>query len=500
MIELTFYGGVREIGGTKILLRTDGGSVFIDFGKDFTFENAYFEEPFSPPFHIPSLLRVGALPDMPGLYRMDPDRPVDGVIVSHAHLDHCGHVPLLSPHVPVYAGADTRELILIRSEMGTRGWANDFSLTDWRTFTTGDVVEISGTDIRFMPVHVDHSVPAAYAFIIEAGGKKIAYTGDLRMHGRHPRMTEDFLGALKVNPIDALICEGTHVAPEGADPEADLVAHMESVFRQRMGESAPAAINLPCPTEEDVQAQLSQVIRSAAGLVLVEVAPVDLDRVFSVWRAACDAGRILLLPSRLARMVLEAKRRTGIQDLPEIKGSALYLPQARKHADRRSKDEPPDMEELVVGRRTWEQALAVRWVGAGGLIFGLPEGRQAIRENGDGFVICSSQTGKVLAELSYGIGTALHPITFILSKIGPFNPQLAISFSRLLQWLALYGCCEYYQVHVSGHASAEDIERVVGVANPGTLIPVHTRHPEMFTQWHERVLTGIEVGRSVAIG
>jgi len=249
-----------------------------------------------------------------------------------------------------------------------------------------------------------------------------------------------------------------------------------------------------------VQAQLSQVIRSAAGLVLVEVAPVDLDRVFSVWRAACDAGRTLLLPSRLARMVLEAKRRTGIQDLPEIKGSALYLPQARKHADRRSKDEPPDMEELVVGRRTWEQALAVRWVGAGGLIFGLPEGRQAIRENGDGFVICSSQTGKVLAELSYGIGTALHPITFILSKIGPFNPQLAISFSRLLQWLALYGCREYYQVHVSGHASMDDLARVIEAANPDRLIPVHTHHPETFEALHDSVLSEIEVGRPETIG
>jgi len=499
MIELTFYGGVRQIGGTKILLRSDGGSVFIDFGKDFTLENAYFEEPFSPPFHIPSLLRVGALPDIPGLYRIDPDRPVDGVIVSHAHLDHCGHIPLLSPHVPVYVGADTKELILIRSAMGTGGWANDFSLTDWRTFTTGDVVEMGRGAIRFMPVHVDHSVPASYGFIIEADGKKIAYTGDLRMHGRHPRMTEDFVGALKVNSIDALICEGTHVAPEAGDPEADLVSQMESVLRLRMGESTPAAINLPCSTEADVEAQLSQVIRSAPGLVLVEVAPLDLDRVFSVWRAACDAGRILVLPSRLAYVVHETKRRTAMENLPDIRGCALYLSQIKKRADRRRVEEPPDVEELIVGRRAWEQALAVRWVAGGGLIFGLPQGRQAIRESGDRFVLCSPQVTKLLAELSYDGDATAQPIAFILSKIGPFNPEMAISFNRLRQWLAMYGCDSYYHVHVSGHASAEDIARIIEVASPSRVIPVHTRYPEMFERWHDRVLSQVAIGQGILI-
>ena len=209
------------------------------------------------------------------------------------------------------------------------------------------------------------------------------------------------------------------------------------------------------------------------------------------------AAAVLILPSRLARMVLEAKRRTAIQDLPEINGSALYLSQIKKHADRRGPEEPLDLEELIVGRRTWEQALAVRWVEGGGLIFGLPEGRQAIREGH--FVICSPQAVKLLMELSYDANAVVRPLTFVLSKIGPFNPVLAISFSRLLQWLALYGCREYYQVHVSGHASSGDIERIIEVANPGTVIPVHTRHPEMFTQWHERVLTGIEPGRPVAL-
>lgn len=498
MLELTFYGGVREIGGTKILLRSDSGSIFIDFGKSFGLESAFFEEPWNPPFYIPSLQAIGALPSIEGLYRMKPARPVDGVLISHAHLDHCGHVPLLSPEIPVYAGEDTKNLILIRGETYDRGWTNDYGPTNWRTFRTGDVVQVGGTDISFMPVHVDHSVPASYGFIIQADGRKIAYTGDLRMHGRHPRMTDDFLAALRVNAIDTLICEGTHAMPEGGDPETELLAHMEQVFRQRMGKIAPHAIRIPCSMEKDVEAGLRQIIRTSRSLVLVEVAPIDLDRVWSVWRAARDAGRILVLPSRLAYIILQARRRTKIQNLPDVKGTALYLSQIKKHADRRTPDEPLDAEELGVGRRRWEQGLVGEWVGEGGLLFGLPQGREAIRENGDRFVICSPQVANLLPELCYNGGTC--PVTFVLSKIGPFNPEMAVSFDRFLHWLSLYGCRDYYQVHVSGHASMTDVARVIQTANPGRLVPIHSQHPEMFNGLHDNVLSDIEVGEPLLLG
>ena len=498
MIELTFYGGVREIGGTKILLRSDGGSVFIDFGKDFSLESAYFEEPWNPPFYIPSLQGIGALPPIDGLYRLNPGRPVDGVVISHAHLDHCGHIPLLSPQIPVYAGRDTKELILIRSETYNRGWTNDFSLTDWRTFRTGDVVQVEGTGINFMPIHVDHSVPASYGFIIEAGGRKLAYTGDLRMHGRHPRMTEDFLGALRVNKIDTLICEGTNAASEGRDPDAELLAHMGDVFRQHMGDAAPQAISVPCSIEADVEAGLQDVISRSKGLVLVEVAPIDLNRVWSVCRAARAAGRIPVVPTRLGYIIMQATRRSCIQDLPAVDGMGLYLSQLKKHADRRSAGDPPDAEELLTGRREWEQRLALGWLRSRGMLVGLPEGREAIRDNAGLFVICSPQVVNLLPELCYGGGT--FPVTFILSKIGPFDPQMAVSFDKLLHWLALYGCCNYYQIHTSGHASMDDLARVIEAANPDRLIPVHTHHPETFERLHGNVLSEIEVGRPVAIG
>jgi ribonuclease J len=42
MTKLTFYGGVNEIGGNKILLEDKGTKIFLDFGQSFTFGSEFF--------------------------------------------------------------------------------------------------------------------------------------------------------------------------------------------------------------------------------------------------------------------------------------------------------------------------------------------------------------------------------------------------------------------------------------------------------------------------
>jgi mRNA degradation ribonuclease J1/J2 len=43
LVKLTFFGGVNEIGGNKILLEDKGTRIFLDFGQSFTFGSDYFE-------------------------------------------------------------------------------------------------------------------------------------------------------------------------------------------------------------------------------------------------------------------------------------------------------------------------------------------------------------------------------------------------------------------------------------------------------------------------
>ena len=80
------------------------------------------------------------------------------------------------------------------------------------TFRTGDKLRIGSLEVE--PIHVDHSVPGAYGFIIYTSAGPIGYTGDIRLHGTVPQMTRDFIERAKNEKLIALIMEGTRIADE----------------------------------------------------------------------------------------------------------------------------------------------------------------------------------------------------------------------------------------------------------------------------------------------
>ena len=392
---------------------------------------------------------------MSGMYRTDSGSPpVAGILISHAHLDHYGCVPFVAPGIPVYAGEDTKRLIDIRNETGQSTWHNRDDHVDWRSFRTGDEVALDGADIRFQPIHVDHSVPASYGFVLEAGGKRLAYTGDLRLHGRHARMTEEFVASLREKPLDILICEGTRVSPAGGDPDDDLRQRMERAYQERMGEAAPEAVKVECQREEDVERELTSVIGESESLVLVEVSPLDLDRMYTVWRATKSARRTIVIPAKQAYMMQEAARRTRIEDLVPVGETTLFMQQRRKNKKLLAPGEPEDSE--VEAFYKWEHTLIDDWRAAGSdVLWGL-DGRADLRDNPQRYVICAPQVVYILPELCYRASPC--SIDFVLAKSEPFNEELLFSFDKLLHWLAFYGCRRYYQIHVSGHASPEALD------------------------------------------
>src|SRR4030042_5242164 len=113
MTALTFYGGVGEIGGNKILLESDSTRVLLDFGMSFTQAGKYFDE-FLQPRGLNGLgdyLMTGLIPPIKGLYRRDlPSRDydlnskqpsIDAILLSHGHVDHSAFISMLDRDVAV---------------------------------------------------------------------------------------------------------------------------------------------------------------------------------------------------------------------------------------------------------------------------------------------------------------------------------------------------------------------------------------------------------------
>ena len=137
------------------------------------------------------------MPKIKGLYSEDElettnlkySKPeIDAIVLSHYHWDHMGRISFVDPEIPVYCGETTA---LFQEAYGSSGGSplDDHKLI---TFRTGDKKKIHGVEI--IPIHVDHSIPGAYGFIIHTSAGPIVYTGDLRFHGQKGSMTRRVCG------------------------------------------------------------------------------------------------------------------------------------------------------------------------------------------------------------------------------------------------------------------------------------------------------------------
>jgi len=467
MTSLTFYGGVNEIGGNKILLEDKDTKVFLDFGKSFSRRATYFEEYLNPRTSngIVDFLTMGLVPDISGVYRDDlmvmagrkPEKPdIDAVLLTHAHADHADYISFLHEDIPIHMGSACHLILKALAERASRTIEKEildfkprpYSIKDTpikrkiNEFRTGDKFKIGSLEVE--PIHVDHSVPGAYGFIIWTSEGPIAYTGDIRLHGTHSEMTREFIERAKeVKPI-ALISEGTRIADKETEESEQLVYQ-----------------------------QSSKIVSETNNLVFADFNFKDVDRFMTFFNIAKETGRKFVVKMNDAFFLkhLSQDKHLNVPNIDD-ENIIIYLPKrgtgTYSDSDYKGKDK-----EFLDLHNTWtaEQIAA--------------------------------KPDKVLCAIGYYSFTALIDMKlkpgarYIHSSSEPYNEEQELSQERLNAWIKHFGMHKF-QSHCSGHARGSDLLEAVSDIDAKTLYPVHTEHPDTYKKVSNNMVL-IEEGKTYVL-
>jgi len=473
--SLTFHGGVKEIGGNKILLEDAGKRIWLDFGMSFKQSNKYFSEFLQPKKYngVVDFLDVGLLPrlpDMGGFYRYDylnhsgietSERALyDAVFLTHAHADHYSYIHFLRKEIPVYASNTTKQILAAIEVISTSGftdflkyresfqtkpkergeglirvkgeeceWERDFRvIEDDKTVNVGDIV------IEAVPVN--HSLPGACAYIIRTASGAIVYTGDLRFHGYGGDLTRRFIErAAEVKPV-ALLCEGTRIGE---------------------GESF---------SEQDVQDKVSEIVRKTENLVIVDYPARDTERMRSFYEVAKNSSpkRKLVISMKQAYLLKQLEGTDA--NVPSLTDDNIAIYIDRKGWGLVIKPRYP-RDIMIQDYAKWEREF---------LDYPNTVTCEDIHCNQSGFIIRIDFFELTdLIDLRPSAGSC-----YIRSVTEPHDEEDAIDLGRVEEWLKLFNLYPYEKIHASGHASGAEIRQLLHDINPGVVYPVHTEHPEMF--------------------
>ncbi|MEM2590937.1 MAG: beta-CASP ribonuclease aCPSF1, partial [Zestosphaera sp.] len=201
-VRITALGGFQEVGRSSILLETQESKILLDFG-------------YNP--SAPTLKQSMPRLDVANI----PVEDIDAVVVTHAHLDHCGLVPLLFKfgyEGPVYATEATRDLMILLQldllDISKReGKPLPFDLQDVHkallhtvTLKYGEVTDIA-PDVRLTFYRAGHILGSAIAHLhIGVGLHNIVYTSDFK-YGKTRLLDE---AHTEFPRVDTLLMESTY--------------------------------------------------------------------------------------------------------------------------------------------------------------------------------------------------------------------------------------------------------------------------------------------------
>ncbi|MGC8567744.1 MAG: MBL fold metallo-hydrolase [Candidatus Micrarchaeia archaeon] len=210
-MQIKFLGGAREVGRSAIMVYDDDKTkLLLDYGIKIDRKKPGF------PIEIPS---------------------VDGVVISHAHMDHSGFVPALLKHrnIPIIGTSSTMKLseLLLEDSLGIAKKEHrqaGFAKEDLRSFSR-NFVEVQykqKTRIRDYEIELfdaGHISGSAVTLLEKRSwhGQKLVYTGDFKLEKQYLHKGAEIIKG------DILVMESTYALKEHPNREELVKEFIESI-------------------------------------------------------------------------------------------------------------------------------------------------------------------------------------------------------------------------------------------------------------------------------
>lgn len=395
-LQFIIHRGSHQIGGNCVELATRNAKILIDCGLPLDYDE---QDP-----EIQVKIHEDAKEWL---------NHCDAIFLSHYHADHYGLLNEALQGTKVYTTKETAELMKISGVFRE-------DLTNYL-----DVQPIEDTvnfkDFCVTKFDVDHSAFGACAFLFEVCGKRILYSGDIRLHGKKGVLYKN----LPQN-VDYLFLEGTNLGRG---------------VRQK--------------TEDDVRDEFIQHFNSNPdSAFLVWCSAQNIDRIVALYKACVKTKRTLCIDPYTA-YVLNLVNQCN-DKIPGTKTHSNLLAYYPNRFCSRLKEKRPDIHKEIVGNSTKIQ-------------------NDDPQKNPSKYVFVFRPNlldffRKHLANTS---------IRFIVSMWAQYWEQDKPEINRLKEWLVEKP--ELRQklpdIHTSGHADVVSLRKIVDHVNPKGIIPIHTELP-----------------------
>ncbi len=296
-VRITALGGVQQVGRSAFLLQTRESNVLLDCGT-----NPGSTRPFEafPRFDNPA-------------FELD---SLDAVVISHAHLDHCGLVPFLYKYGydgPVYCSAPTSSLMTllqldyldVASKQGTIPYYDQKDVRECVLHTIvlryGVVTDIA-PDIRLTLHNAGHILGSSMVHLhIGEGLHNVVYTGDYK----YARTMLLEAATTEFPRVETVITESTYGGPDDIMPSrVEAEEHMTRVVNDTLERKGKVLIPVPAVGRaQEIMLVLDGYMRRG----LMKEAPVFIEGMISEATAIHTA-----FPEYLGREVRQSILHDGI--------------------------------------------------------------------------------------------------------------------------------------------------------------------------------------------